>query len=72
MLRLELDVSNGTTIEEAYSEAISVSKKLGIRVRFDFNEVMLYCDQDTNLDEVVADYYKYCEMKRKKNENNKL
>ena len=55
-LTLTVDLPAGVTIKDACTDAIELANKLNIKIRFEFNDKLVYALPHTNVDSLILAY----------------
>ena len=56
-LTLTVDLPAGVTIKDACADAIELANKLNVKIRFEFNDKLVYALPNTNVYSLVSAYY---------------
>jgi len=56
-LTLTVDLPAGVTIKDACADAIELATKLDIKIKFEFNDKLIYALPHTNVYSLVSAYY---------------
>ena len=56
-LTLTVDLPAGVTIKDACADAIELANKLNVRIKFEFNDKLVYALPHTNVYSLVSAYY---------------
>ena len=56
-LVLTVDLPAGVTIKDACADAIELATKLDIKIKFEFNDKLIYALPHTNVYSLVSAYY---------------
>ena len=55
-LMLTVDLPAGVTIKDACADAIELANKLNVRIKFEFNDKLVYALPYTNVDSLIEAY----------------
>ena len=55
-LMLTVDLPAGVTIKDACADAIELANKLNVKIRFEFNDKLVYALPNTNVDSLILAY----------------
>ena len=56
-LLLTVDLPAGVTIKDACADAIELATKLDIKIKFEFNDKLIYALPHTNVYSLISAYY---------------
>ena len=56
-LMLTVDLPAGVTIKDACADAIELANKLNVKIRFEFNDKLVYALPHTNVYSLISAYY---------------
>lgn len=67
MLRIKVEVSAGSSIEGTFEDAISMAKRLGCNIDFDFNGIKCSCNSNSNPSKGIKNWYEAIDYNYKNN-----
>ena len=56
-LILEVDLPAGVTIQQACKDAVVLATKLDVKIKFEFNDRIIYALPDNNVTSLIDAYY---------------
>mgnify|MGYP001566039678 FL=1 len=56
-LILEVDLPAGVTIQQACKDAVALANRIGIKIKFEFNDKTVYALPDNNVNSLIDAYH---------------